>query len=297
MRGERLTTEKNAHHGGTAASGGAGMARAAGMPGIADPRLAAAVDAARAAGEVAGRHFGTAIDVEWKTTASGRSPVTVADREAETAARKVLESLFPEHGFLGEEFGEDGARTARWIIDPIDGTDNFIRRIPLFGSLVALEEDGRITAAAAFRPIVGEMVWALAGGGAYLNGRQLRVSERTTLDEALVVHSSVGQFVRSGIGRAGSDERMSGIDRLLAASRRDRSFGDYTGYILVAAGLAEAMIDGRAAPWDLAAPRLIVEEAGGSLTALDGSDSIYGGGAIATNGALHRTVLALLGTG
>jgi histidinol phosphatase-like enzyme (inositol monophosphatase family) len=273
-----------------------------------DPRLAAAVAAARAAGEVAARYFRAGVEVEWKESATGRSPVTIADREAEQAARSLLASRFPDHGFLGEEMGESGSRSTRWILDPIDGTANFILQIPLFGALVALEEEGRITAAAAYNPVLGEMAWALRGGGAFLGGEPMQVSRRATLDEALVVNSSVGEFLRQGFGRAGVageragaaggqagvDGERAGVDGLLAAARRDRGYGDYFGYLLVASGRAEVMLDALASPWDLAAPKLLVEEAGGRLTALDGSDSIYGGGAVATNGLLHETVLGFL---
>jgi histidinol-phosphatase len=266
-------------------------------PQASDPRLLAAVAAARAAGEVSRRHFGTGIQVEWKGEGKTRSAVTAADREAETAAREAIRSRFPEHGFLGEEFGETGSRSTRWILDPIDGTDNFIRTIPLFGALVALEEDGQITAAAAYNPILDEMVSAVRGGGAYRNGVAIRVSKRKALAESLIVHSSVGEFVRRGIGlRPGGSGTPGayGIERLVAAAGRDRGFGDYYGYVLVATGRADVMLEAKAAPWDLAAPKLIVEEAGGRFSSLTGEDSIYTGAAMATNGFLHAEVLAIL---
>ena len=250
-----------------------------------DPRVAAAIAAARAAGEVARRHFGAELEVEWKGGKAAGSPVTAADREAERAARAVIAARYPDHGFLGEELGESGDRSRRWILDPIDGTANFIRRIPLFGSLVALEEEGRIIAAAAYSPMLAEMVWALRGGGAFLNGAPIQVSGVASLAASLVIHSSAGEFMRRGV---------VGINRLLAQSGRDRGFGDYYGYVLVASGRAEVMVDARAAPWDLAAPKLLVEEAGGQLTALSGADSIYEEGAVATNGPLHEVVLGLL---
>ncbi len=253
-----------------------------------DARMAAAVAAARAAGEVARRYFGAGVDVEWKEGGGARSPVTIADREAEQAARAVIAAHFPAHGFLGEEFGEEGSRAVRWILDPIDGTANFIRGIPFFGALVALEEEGRITAAAAYNPVFDEMAWAVRGGGAFLNGERMQVSALADLGSALVVHSSAGEFVRRGVGGP------HGISRLLRRVGRDRGFGDYYGYLLVAAGKAEAMLDAHAGPWDLAAPKLLVEEAGGRLTSLAGSDSIYEQGAVATNGPLHPSVLELI---
>ena len=262
-------------------------------PQAGDPRLVAAVAAAQAAGDVSRRYFGTGIRVEWKGEGASRSAVTAADREAEEAARAVIGAHFPEHGFLGEEFGETGSRATRWILDPIDGTDNFIRGIPLFGALVALEENGQITAAAAYNPILGEMVSAVRGGGAYRNGVPIRVSEKATLAESLVVHSSVGEFLRRGLG-AGKGGAEGGIERLLAAAGRDRGFGDYFGYVLVATGRADVMLEAKAAPWDLAAPKLVVEEAGGRFTNLAGEDTIYSGNALASNGRLHDEVRRLL---
>jgi len=267
-------------------------------PQAGDPRLVAAIAAAQAAGDIARRYFGTGIRVEWKGEGASRSAVTAADREAEQAARSVIGTHFPAHGFLGEEFGETGSRAARWILDPIDGTDNFIRGIPLFGALVALEEDGRITAAATYNPILGEMVSAVQGGGAYRNGVAIRVSERLTLAESLVVHSSVGEFLRRGLGVGGSGGvgAGGGIERLLAAAGRDRGFGDYFGYVLVATGRADVTLEAKAQPWDLAAPKLVVEEAGGRFTNLAGEDTIYSGTGLASNGRLHDEVLRLLGT-
>jgi len=253
-----------------------------------DPRAETAVAAARAAGAVARGYFGTGVRIEWKGEGAARSPVTIADREAEQAARMVISGRFPGHGFLGEEFGETGSRTTRWILDPIDGTANFIRGIPFFGALVALEEDGVITAAATYNPIFDEMAWALRGGGAFRNGEAIRVSSLADLAAALVVHSSAGEFVRRGVGGP------HGLNRLLRRVGRDRGFGDYYGYVLVAAGQAEAMLDPYAAPWDLAAPKLLVEEAGGRFTSLGGNDSIYERGAVATNGSLHEAVLELI---
>jgi histidinol-phosphatase len=256
-----------------------------------DARAATAVAAARAAGAVARGYFGSGVRVEWKEEGGSRSPVTIADREAEEAARAVIAARFPGHGFLGEESGETGSRAARWILDPIDGTANFIRGIPFFGALVALEEEGVITAAAMYNPIFDEMAWALRGGGAFRKGAPIRVSAIADLAQALVVHSSAGEFVRRGVGGAG------GLNRLLRSVGRDRGFGDYYGYVLVAAGQAEAMLDAHAAPWDLAAPKLLVEEAGGRFTSLAGHDSIYERGAVATNGPLHAVVLERLASG
>jgi len=261
---------------------------AGGGAALADPRAEVAMAAARAAGEVARRYFGAGVRVEWKGEGAARSPVTVADREAEEAARAVISRRFPGHGFLGEEFGETGSRNARWILDPIDGTANFIRGIPFFGALVALEEDGDITAAALYNPMFDEMAWALRGGGAFRNGAAIRVSAEADLAQAMVVHSSAGEFVRRGVGGP------QGLNRLLRRVGRDRGFGDYYGYVLVASGQAEAMLDPYGAPWDLAAPKLLVEQAGGRFTSLAGNDSIYAGGAVATNGPLHATVLELI---
>ena len=245
--------------------------------------LAAAVDAARAAGDIALKYFHGRFDVTLKPD---RSPVTQADREAEAAIVDVLGRAFPAVGILGEESGERGATDRRWIVDPIDGTRNFVRGIPIWATLIALEEDGEITAGVIHVPPTGETFTARRGGGAWRNGERIRVSPVDALDRAFLVHASLAIMKQVGY--------LDGLLRLSDATDRQRGFGDYMGYTLVASGKAEIYAEADLKPWDLAPCKILVEEAGGRFTDFDGRPTIYGGTAIATNGRLHDQALAVL---
>jgi histidinol-phosphatase len=247
------------------------------------PALAAAVAAARAAGDIALGYYRRRFEVSLK---ADQTPVTAADREAEQAIRTILGRAFPAHGFLGEEFGAEGSTDARWIIDPIDGTNNFVRRIPLWAVLIALEERGEVTTGVAFNPARGELYWARRGEGAYLNGERIRVSSCERLADATLLSSGLGLLRTSGW--------WDGFVRLVDATGRQRGFGDYYGYGLVAEGKAEVYLEVDLKPWDVAAVKVLVEEAGGRLTDFKGRPDIYGGTALASNGHLHEQALALL---
>ena len=248
-----------------------------------DRALEAAVEAARVAGAIAMRYFRTSFDVTMKPD---RSPVTQADREAEAAIVEILTRACPAYGVLGEEFGGRGSAEARWIVDPIDGTRNFVRRIPIWATLIALEERGEVTVGVIHVPATGELYTARRGHGAFLNGGRLRVSELTALDQAFLIHPSL-TFVK----KAGYWDRFM---RLVDGTDRQRGFGDYMGFTLVAEGKADVYIEVDVQPWDLAACKVVIEEAGGRFTDVDGRPSIYAGTALATNGRLHDAALALL---
>jgi len=245
--------------------------------------LAVAVEAARAAGAVALRYYRGGFDVTLKPDAT---PVTQADREGEAIIRDVIGRAFPDHGFLGEELGAAGSREVRWIIDPIDGTKNFVRGIPIWAVLIGFEEHGAVTAGLMLNPVTGDLITARKGAGAFVNGARARVSDVEGLREAFFVHG--------GLGIVRPTPYWDGFVRLLDATGRQRGFGDYYGYALVGEGKADIYAELDLKPWDLAAARIIVEEAGGRFTDFDGRDSIYTGSAVATNGHLHDAVLALL---
>ena len=247
-----------------------------------DRALAAAVEAARAAGEVALKYYRTGFDVTLKADAT---PVTQADRGAEEAIREVLGRAFPELGFLGEEFGAVGDQRRRWIIDPIDGTKNFIRRVPVWAALIGLEEDGEVTAGVIHNPVTGELLSARRGGGAYASGERIAVSEIPDLGHATLLHAGLRLLRESG--------HWDGLVRLVDATDRQRGFGDYLGYALVAEGKAEIYVESDLKAWDLAPCKIIVEEAGGRFTDFAGTPTIHGGTAFATNGRLHEAALAL----
>ena len=250
--------------------------------------LEAMIAAARAAGEVALKYYGGRFDVTLK---ADQTPVTQADREAERLIVDRLGRAFPDHGFLGEEFGDSGARDRRFIIDPIDGTKNFVRGIPVWATLLALEELGEVTAGVIHNPALGELFWAQRGGGAFRNGERISVSPIVQLGEAQLIHSALRPLRESGYW-----ERFG---RLVDATDRQRGFGDYMGYTLVAEGkaeiYAEIYVEERGLkPWDLAPCKILVEEAGGVFTDLEGRSTIYTGSALATNGHLHEAALSLL---
>lgn len=250
--------------------------------------LEAMLGAARAAGELALGYYRGGFDVVIK---ADRTPVTQADREAEQLIVERLRRAFPDCGFLGEEFGDQGTKDRRFIIDPIDGTKNFVRGIPVWATLLALEEGGQVTAGVIYNPALGEMFWASHGGGAFRNGKRVSVSEIIRLGEAQLIHSALRPLREAGY--------WEGLARLVDATERQRGFGDYMGYTLVAEGKAEIYAEiyaqgGGLKPWDLAPCKILVEEAGGVFTDLDGRSTIYTGSALATNGHLHEAALGLL---
>jgi histidinol-phosphatase len=245
--------------------------------------VAAAIQAAQAGGEIAMKYYRGGFQVSIKPD---QTPVTQADREAEQAIKAVLRRAFPDHGFLGEEFGEEGPKDRRWIIDPIDGTKNFIRRVPIWAVLIGLEEAGEVTAGVVFNPAIGEMFWARKGDGAWADRERIRVSDCARLDEATLLHADLHLLRAAGY--------WNSFVRMVDACHRTRGFGDYYGYGLVASGKAEIYVETDLKPWDAAPVKILVEEAGGRLTDFSGRPTIYNGSVLATNGHLHEQALALL---
>jgi histidinol phosphatase-like enzyme (inositol monophosphatase family) len=229
---------------------------------------------------VALRHYRTVLAVRTKKDGS---PVTIADQEAEEAARAWIAAHFPEDGILGEELGEqEGTSGRRWIVDPIDGTKSFVRGVPLWGSLVALVEGEKVLAGAAYFPAVEELVVAGAGEGCWWNGARAQVSRTGTLAGATVLITDERRF-RSAAAR-------DGWRTLIGEADVARGWGDCFGYLLVATGRAEAMVDPIVNPWDTACFQPIIEEAGGVFTDISGQKTAFGASAIATNAALATAV-------
>jgi histidinol-phosphatase len=246
--------------------------------------MEAAEAAARVAGGVALAHYRAGVVVETK---GDGTPVSVADRQAEEAVRAWLEARFPGDGILGEELGAARPEARRrWLLDPIDGTKTFVRRVPLWGTLVALVEGEEVLAGAAYFPAVEELVVAARGAGCLWNGRPARVSNVAHLPEACVLATDE-RF-------AGNPEQQARWRHVAERAALGRSWGDCYGYLLVATGRAELMVDGLMAPWDAAALQPIVEEAGGVFTDWRGRRTAFGGDTIATNQALAATMRALL---
>jgi histidinol phosphatase-like enzyme (inositol monophosphatase family) len=249
--------------------------------------MQAAAEVARLAGDVALGYFRGRLAVDVKADGS---PVTVADRTAEERARAWIDRRFPADGILGEEFGlarPDAPR--RWVVDPIDGTKSFVRGVPLWGTLVAVCEGETVLAGAVYLPPSGELVAAAPGCGAWADGVRCRVSAVGALADATVLTTDE-RFKEAPARRAG-------WEALSQAAQVSRSWGDCYGYVLVATGRAEAMVDPVLSPWDAAAVLPIVVEAGGVFTGWDGRATAFGGSAVATNAALAHAARAALGAG
>jgi histidinol-phosphatase len=225
------------------------------------------------------------------TTKSDASLVTQVDTDLETLLRSRIADAFPGHGVVGEEFDDEpGDGQTRWIIDPIDGTHNLVRGIPVWATLLAVEREGQLLAAAVSAPALGRRWHAARGQGAtvrdWLGERAIRVSGVADLAQAQVVWSGQRPMEEAGFGPAAR--------AIAARAWRDRGFGDFWGYMLVAEGAAEAMLEVGPTTWDLAAPALIVGEAGGRLTDFIGRDAYAGPQALASNGLLHAALVELL---
>ncbi|HTM55137.1 MAG TPA: histidinol-phosphatase [Pirellulales bacterium] len=255
--------------------------------------LATRLDLARRIATEAGKltldHFQAHdLAVEWK---QDHSPVTVADRRAEQFLRDQIVATFPTDAILGEEFAERAGNSGwRWILDPIDGTKSFIRGVPLYGTMVGLEHERESVAGVVYIPALDECIYAARGEGAWHSAKgaapkPARVSARSELGEALLCASDT---------RAEDPAKREAYARLQSAVAVSRTWGDCYGYLLVATGRAEIMIDPIMNVWDAAAIAPIVTEAGGTFTDWQGRATIYEGEGIATNGHLLEPVLALV---
>ncbi len=248
------------------------------------PRLKIAIDAVRKAGDSTLEPFRNRVGYELKSDAS---PVTTADRNAETILREELGLAFPGEAILGEEEGQIGAGASRWVLDPIDGTKSFIAGVPLYATLLAWEEDGLPTIGVCYFPALGEMLWAEAGTGAFLNGERIRVSTRSSASGSILACGGPSSMLKYG--------RWEGFANLTKNALATRTWSDAYGHSLVARGSIDAMIDPVVSRWDLSAVRVIVKEAGGQFTDFRGSDPFAKGDfeleAISSNGLIHSEVL------
>ncbi len=216
------------------------------------------------------------------------SPVTEADRDVEATLRRRLAEERPDHAVLGEELGETSGTGVpwRWVLDPIDGTKNYVRGIPVWGTLIALQHKGQTAVGVVSAPALGRRWWAARGEGAFLNGDRLQVSGVTELGDACVSYDDLPSFDRLGLA-----------DALLALGRRVwrmRDFSDFWAHMLVAEGAVDAAVYAEPGVklWDLAPLKVVVEEAGGRFTDLAGTATDHGDSAVSSNGLLHDEVLA-----
>ena len=224
--------------------------------------------------------------LEVRTKADG-TWVTAVDEQVERELRSALRDRFPDHAVLGEEDGLDGPADApRWVLDPIDGTTNFVKGNPVFATLIGLQIDGRDVVGVASAPALGTRFDGIAGGPARQDARAIHVSDIDRLDDAEVAFGGLSHF---------ADRRLEAVPQLLTrASARQRGYGDFWNHCLVAAGSTEVAIEAEVSLWDLVAVKVIVEAAGGRFTDLDGVPTADGGSALSTNGHVHDQVLAVL---
>jgi len=245
-----------------------------------DADLALALELADLADGIALPRF-RALDLAVRTKPD-RTPVTEADEAVEREIRERLAEERPDDAILGEEEGASGSEPARrWILDPIDGTRNYSRGIPVWFTLIGLEVDGRVEVGVASAPALGRRWWARRGDGAFANGEPIRVSAVAQVEDAVVSFA---------------DSSRDRIEPLLRRAWHPQAYSDAWAHLLVAEGAVDVAVEDRLAPWDIAALVPIVEEAGGRATAVDGTPPIQGPGLLTTNGVLHDALVAELAT-
>ena len=245
--------------------------------------LKVALEAGKNAEEIITTYYSDdAIKIELK---EDETPVTLADREAEKAIRETIKQTFPTHGFLGEEYGiEEGESPYLWIIDPIDATRNYIRKIPIFGTQIALMKGEELILGVSNAPLLNELLYAETGSGAFLNGEPVHVSDVAHPKDAMVWHGGLNRFAEKGT--------FPGIYNLITDVAGSRGFGNFYMYHLVASGRSEAVIEAKTNVWDIAALTVILREAGGKITDIQGQTVTKDTtSSVATNGVLHDTVL------
>ena len=246
-----------------------------------------ATAAAKRAADVALGYQAAGISAESKPD---DSPVTVADKECERLIASMLDEKFPEDGILGEEGARKESKSGRrWIIDPIDGTRDFLRANPLWAVLIALEEGGEVVAGVVHLPVLRWTSWASRGDGAYRNGTRLHVSDIATPETAALSLNGINRMRETPY----ADRVLEWTSRFWSV----RSLGGTPDAMMLAAGQLEIWIEPRVAPWDLAAPQVVLEEAGAVFFDLSGTRTIYGGSAAACVPALEGDLRVFLGAG
>jgi histidinol-phosphatase len=250
------------------------------------PELQAALEAARRGAEIARSLYQRNVEVRIK---ADKSPVTEADVRCELAIREILETRFPDYGFYGEETGSRAENAEFvWLVDPIDGTKAFVREYQMFSTQIALLQRGQIVLGVSSAPVYGELAYAERGGGAYLNGARIAVSEVAQVESAAL---SSGNLKSLAIGG-----QWMNYGALVARVNRIRGYGDFLHYHLLAAGKIDAVIESDVNILDIAACAAIVTEAGGRFTDLAGAPlTLRSNSVLATNGHLHDALLMALG--
>jgi histidinol-phosphatase len=248
------------------------------------PDLALALELADAADAITLTRF-RALDLD-VAAKPDLTPVSDADLAVEAALRSLLASRRPSDSVLGEEGGTTGSGPRQWVVDPIDGTKSYVRGVPVWATLIALQVDGRVEVGVVSAPALGRRWWAARGEGAFADGQPIRVSSVASLADASLSYSSLSGWSAQG--------RLEGVLQLSEQAWRTRAYGDFWSHVLVAEGAVDASYEPEVSLWDLAALQVIVEEAGGRFTDLSGQDRPDGGSVVCSNGLLHSVVLDAL---
>jgi histidinol-phosphatase len=253
-------------------------------PAFLDTALDVAKHAAQAAAEVIARHYRAGTEVEIK---ADRTPVTIADREAEAAIKRVLRDAFPDHAYYGEEEGREGDGDFLWLIDPIDGTRSFVRRYLMFSTQIALMHRGELVLGVSSASEFGEIAWARKGGGAFLDGAPIRVAATDQFD----AHTAISFGNVKTLSRGPGWNALAG---LIQRCGRTRGYGDFYQYHLLASGSLDLVIESDVNILDIAALAVIVREAGGTFTDLAGNElTLATTSVLAGTPELHRQALAI----
>ncbi len=249
--------------------------------------LAAAREAAAAAADVLRHYWKHGVAVEIKPDAT---PVTIADREAEQAIRRILQAALPQASIYGEEFGRDDSGAAGgllWLVDPLDGTKSFVRRTPFFSTQIALMQGDQLVLGVSSAPIYGETMWASRGAGAWLDGERVAVADTQAISQASISTGNIKTLT--------ADARWAALGRLIRDSNRIRGYGDFCHYHLLARGSLDLVIESDVNILDIAALAVIVREAGGVFTDLDGAPlTLDTRSVLAGTPSLHRQALRRL---
>jgi len=245
-----------------------------------------AIDAAKQAGELALKYFKSQPKVSYK---ADKSPVTIADLEAEKLIRRIIRRKFPDHGIIGEEFGEEKPNAKyKWVIDPIDGTRDFVRKHPFWATFIAILENNNPIVGVAFYPVSGDLLCAKKGGGTFINNKKTRVSKTKKLDDAYITFGNLKRFMEK--------KTLDSLLNLIEKTRSGRNYGNFQLKLLLE-GKVDIDIEPFGAIYDFATPCILVEEAGGKFTDFKGEKSLTTGNALLSNSLLHNQVLKILNSG
>ncbi len=244
--------------------------------------LNVAIKAAKESGKVLMSYHNRNIKINKK---ADDSPVTIADKESEKRIVSTIKKNFPNHNILAEEdYYKKTDSEYKWIIDPLDGTRNFIRGMPFFGNCIALEKDGKVIVGVINMPALNLFAYASLGNGAFVNGNKVNVSNVSKLKDAFLSFGSPWNFINF---------HKNQLTNLINSCYSHRGYGDTLHYILLAQGCVDIAVECDVEPWDIAASKIIVEEACGKVTDFNGNNTIYSGKCIATNGKLHDKVVKI----